>query len=187
MSSVVAAIAEWQNITPKCQPNPLITPWPYCDPRFASWEEADGTLVTDPANFVIRHSTSYCAWRIRELTGKWPTNRVKPRNEAHAQEIRNRERPHDAKYWLEFLQAQDCYLGVVDADYITQHPNHHYIGVDPNCGEYGLVIWFENLAYDIQNQRTLAVVSTYRNQCYLQDSVHFADFTWVKIGKRAAP
>lgn len=159
-------------------------PWPYCDPQFANWEEDDGALVTDPANFVIRHSTSYCAWRIRELTGKWPAQKVVARDETHAQEIRSRERPHDAKYWVEFLQAQDCYIAVAE----TVHPMHHYIGIDPDYGEYGLVVWFESTRYNAKHDCVdRALVSTYENKQYVRKEVLFSDFTWVEVGKKAAP
>lgn len=159
-------------------------PWPYSDPRFASWEEDDGALITDPANFVIRHSTSYCAWRINELTGEWPTNRVILRDDTHAQEIARRERPRDARYWLEFLQAQNCFIEVVD-DITTINRSDYYIGINPNYGEFGLIVWFEYLFYDHDTKGT-ALISTYENKQYVCKEVLLTDFTWVKIGKKAA-
>lgn len=43
-------------------------PWPYC--LIAPWEETDDSLISDPSGFVIRRSASYCAWKIRQETGK---------------------------------------------------------------------------------------------------------------------
>ncbi len=146
----------------------------YC---IANWPEDDGALVVDPSNFVIKHSTSYCAWKIRELTGKWPKNAVNPKDESHAIEIANRERPHDAKYWLEFLQAQDCYLGITD----LLRLGHHYIGINPNYGEYGLVVWLESLTTDA----TEVTISTYEHHRYTCKNVSLVDFTWVEIHSKA--
>ena len=151
------------------------------------WEEDDGALVVDPANYVVRYATSYCAWMIRRLTGHWPTKPVIPKTAAHAKEIAQRERPHDARYWLEFLEAQDCFLGIVNHFGEKISTDDHYIGIDPNYGEYGLVVWFEKAYYNLKTPAlvTTALVSTYENHHYVRKEVELADFIWVKIGKKA--
>lgn len=151
------------------------------------WEEDEGALVVDPANFVLRYATSYCAWCIRWLTGHWPTKPIIPKSAAHAKEISQRERPHDAKYWLEFLEAQDCFIEVVDQPGKTMTTQDHYIGIDPNYGEYGLVVWFEKAYYNLNSPNLIdtVLVSTYEHKQYLRKEVLLADFTWVKVGKKA--
>lgn len=151
------------------------------------WEEDEGALVVDPANFVLRYATSYCAWRIRRLTRHWPTKPVIPKNAAHAREISQRERSHDAKFWLEFLEAQDCFLGVVEQPGKTMTTQNHYIGIDPSYGEYGLVVWFEKAYYNLNSPEliTTVLVSTYENKRYVRKEVALTDFTWVKIGQKA--
>lgn len=152
--------------------------YPFLFRLIANWEEDDGALVVDPANFVIKYATSYCAWKIYELTGKWPTNPVEI---VDAEEYAKRERKHDAKYWLEFLQAQDCYIEAAE----TVRPMHHYIGIDPDYGEYGLVVWFETTRYNFKCDCVDgALVSTYENKQYLRKEVLLADFTWVEVGKK---
>ncbi len=155
----------------------------------ANWKESLDALVVDPANFVIKYATSYCAWKIFELTGKWPTKKVKPRDKAHAQKIADRERAHDAKYWLEFLQAQTCYRDIVDEDYIFQNYKGHYIGIDTNYGEYGLVVWFEYCFIERIDEQPMLMgfeISTYENKQFVHKTVPLRQFTWIEIGKRAA-
>lgn len=145
------------------------------------WEEDDDALVVDPANFVIKYATSYCAWKIYELTGKWPTKQPKI---VDAKEYAQRERKHDAKYWLEFIQAQDCCLSVVAADEL--YIGHHYIGIDPDYGKYGLVVWFEELIYNVYSDDiTSAWVTTYKDKQYVREGVLLADFIWVEVGKKS--
>lgn len=143
------------------------------------WTEDIGALVVDRANFVIKYATSYCAWKIYELTGKWPTNPVPITD---AEEYAKRERKHDAKYWLEFLQAQDSFVGVVE----TPHFLRHYIGINADYGEYGLVVWFEELVYSLfPNDPPMAWVSTYENKQYIRTNVLLSDFYPDEVGKKA--
>jgi len=147
-------------------------PWPYRDEEFAAWREEKGALVSDPSRMVVKYSASYCAWKIRELTGHWPTKPVIPKGPEHAAEIARRERPHDAKYWNEFLEAQ-CYWQT--SPYL--YDGRHYIGIDPNFGEYGIVVWFEHLC----DESTHAIVSTYVDKKFWCGKVHVDNFTWFEI------
>lgn len=99
----------------------------YADQRFAPWPEQDDSknycLISSSDGGVIRHSTSYCAWKIFELTGAFP--------------VRKTRRRFDAKDWVEFL---------AEAGY-TEHaeqpiPGHHYVGIIPDEGEFGQVVWY---------------------------------------------
>lgn len=105
-------------------------PWPYCDESFAPWKEADDTLITDPANFVIRRSTSYCAWQIRRRTGKWLKKRQKVR--------------YDGKDWGEFLSLNGFRKLRVEE---TLDPQKFYIGVEPEVGEFGQLYCFAYYYY----------------------------------------
>lgn len=133
-------------------------PWPYAWSTFAAWEEEDDSLITDPSRFVIRRSTSYCAWKIRELTGKWPT---RP----------NRER-YDAKRWDELLalwgyhKAKELYNG------------QHYIGVDKTTGEFGEVVWLEEPQTLLEGN---CRISTYRNFKFYISNVPKDQYTWYQI------
>lgn len=149
-------------------------PWPYRDRDFAPWPEERGTLVSDPARMVIRHSTSYVAWKIRELTGKWPTKAIQPRDADHAAEIASRERPNDAKYWVEFLAAQG-YDSVCE----TLSEFGRYVGVNPNITEYGLVVWFESAPSSDPGE---VLASTYLDGKFHYDLFVKDHFTWVRIG-----
>lgn len=113
-------------------------PWPYRDSNFAAWMEADRTsrelsrrkredaLVVDHLQFVVRHPTSYCAWKIYEQTGRWL------RRPAGFQ--------WHARYWQELL-ATNGFKETVAGEGIK--PEHHYVGILPDVGEDGLVVWFE--------------------------------------------
>lgn len=139
----------------------------YRNPNFAPWEEDDHlksyTLITDPANFVIRHSTSYCAWKIYELVGRWPTVRSYDKinreqyteislalDEIPPEERRPTGARYDAKYWREFL-ALNGYTLVVE----TPIPGCYYVGIQYYEGEFGQVVWVDKVDSDG------VIVSTY--------------------------
>lgn len=107
---------------------PNTYPWPYVDRHFADWEESDEpehyTLISDPSGCVVKYSTSYCAWKIYELTGKWPKRKTRIRM--------------DAKNWLGFLNEAG-YSVVMN----MPSPGHHFVGIDPRAGEWGLTVWYE--------------------------------------------
>ena len=149
----------------------VINPYPrlYRDPRFASWEEDDDCLVSDPSGFVIRHSTSYCAYLIAlEKCFEWPRRKTKKR--------------YDAKDWQEFL-AECGYRRVVSGKQLDRV--HEYVGILPDEGQYGLVVWFERRSYrrhDDGDKEPIIFASTYRDGrfqvvVYPED----APITWVEI------
>lgn len=160
----------------------------YRNPKFAPWEEDDSpegyNLISDPAGFVIRRSTSYCAWKIYELTGRWPkvhsVEQIDRRkyleislaiDDIPAEEQRPAGVRFDARYWREFL-ALNGYTKVVDAPV----PGHHYIGIQPKEGEFGQVVWTDSV------QPGCIIVSTYRDFEY--QACHYTGeekTTWVEI------
>lgn len=89
------------------------TPQPY---RTASQDS-----LVDPSTCYNRECVSYCASKIYELTGKWPT----------------RTGSMNAKYWVQRL-AENGYTKVVDRPV----NGGKYVGVSDK-GEYGHVNWFE--------------------------------------------
>ena len=111
-------------------------PWPYCDHGFANWPEDDSpsgyTLISDPSGCVIRYATSYVAWKIREEIGAWPQKKTSMRL--------------DANHWQQFL-AEAGYekeVGEAEVEKGIQE-GHHYVGIKPDYGEWGLVIWAEGV------------------------------------------
>lgn len=144
-------------------------PWPYSDPKFAPWEEDDQpetyTLVSDPAGFVIRRSTSYVAWKIFELTGRWPLERGDEGKIFHA------------KYWQEFL-ALNGYNKVV----AQPERGRHYVGIIPSEGEFGQVVWFEGLSPLSCSDLPIYTVSTYTDFKYQTNYNYDAKKAiWVEI------
>lgn len=109
----------------------------YADKHFAPWEEvADPddpkryNLISSRGKQVIRHPAAYCAYKIRELTGKYPQ--------------RLTDKRFDSADWVEFL-AEAGYRTIAD----RPRPRHHYVGVMPGEGEYGTVVWFGILGREI--------------------------------------
>ena len=137
-------------------------PGPYCHPYFANWEEDDSpggyNLISDQSGCVIKYATSYCAWKIFEETGAWPQKTSKERL--------------DAKRWVQFL-AEAGYKTVDD----VLLSGARYVGVNPNEGEWGLVVWLEE---DTRNGKT-ATAPTYLEKKHQIITVNLDDFTWVRI------
>lgn len=77
--------------------------------------------MTDPSTCYNRECVSYCAWKIKELTGSWP----------------KRTGGMNAKYWVQRL-AENGYTKVV----AKPQNGGRYIGVTEK-GQYGHVLWFE--------------------------------------------
>ena len=124
-------------------------PWPYVDPGFAPWADDDmDCLIPDSVGFVRRRSTSYCAWKIREATGKWPRRAVKRR--------------YDAKDWQEFL-AGCGYTTIVSGMELVN--SRRYVGIIPSDGEFGLVVWAHALYHrqEADDRIEEVVCSTYRD------------------------
>lgn len=138
-------------------------PWPYKDPNFANWEENDTptnySLISDQSCCVIRYSTSYCAWKIFEATGTWPQ--------------KTSTRRFNAKHWQQFL-AEAGYTDVVT----KIDPNHYYVGINPNEGEWGVVVWYEA---NLRDSPSDICVSSYIDHKYELWRTTISDFTWIKI------
>lgn len=152
-------------------------PWPYCDPEFAPWEEDDSpdgyNLITDPANFVIRRSTSYCAWKIYEATGRWPTN--------HGSERRR----FDARDWEEFLQMNYCYRRRSGEDVLD-----HAVGIIADEGEFGQVVWLESIHVSFESGQRHAYyrVSTYKDFRYQERTIKDPDnIVWMEVSPYCVP
>ncbi len=77
--------------------------------------------MTDPSTCYNRECVSYCAWKIKELTGNWPV----------------RTGGMNAKYWVARL-AENGYTTVVS----KPQNGGKYVGVS-EAGTYGHVVWFE--------------------------------------------
>ncbi len=147
-------------------------PWPYSDPDFANWEEDDRTgsytLISDQSNFIIRHPTSYCAWKIFESTGHWPKRKT-PRG----------EKLFHAKYWQEFL-AEAGYETIV----VMPQSTHRYVGIEEHSEtEFGEVVWFEKLGSVSIDESGVGkvVVSTYRDKQYFVGAVDPQKYLWIQI------
>lgn len=145
-------------------------PWPYSDPKFANWPENDSrghyTLISDPSGCVVRYSTSYCAYKIRELTGSWPKS----------------QRLFNAKHWVQFL-IEAGYTEVLPSGVIPNIADH-YVGVDPKRGKYGLVVWFEGYS---GNYPGSVQISTYLNRQYIFTVEDWRKYIWVKIPDKKEP
>lgn len=124
--------------------------YPYAEPEFANWPESDDgrnyTLISDSAGFVIRHSPSYCAWRIKRRTGKWP-KRPTPGKRAPG------EHAFDAKHWDELLEFNGWQRRESGP---TPFDDTKFIGIIKDEGEFGQLVWLETYI-------TYYAVSTYAN------------------------
>ena len=138
-------------------------PWPYKEPDFASWEEdasqSGYSLISDQSGCVIRYSTSYCAWKIFETTGTWPQKTSSERL--------------DAKRCQQFL-AEAGYTDIVT----ELEPDHFYVGINPDEGEWGIVVWYEAGA---EKTSSRVCVSSYVEGKHKLWWATVPDFIWVKI------
>jgi len=149
-------------------------PWPYCEWDFAHWPESDVTgaytLISDPSGFVVHHGTSYCAWKIRERTGRW----LKKRQPGVI---------YNAKNWQAFL-AENGYHTVSSC--VSAFEN--YVAIDPNRGEFGQVYWYEGPRIEKTESNPIVCAgyncSTYEDRTYRQVFFDFEaakKLIWVKI------
>lgn len=150
-------------------------PWPFCTDWFADWEESSKkecySLVADHAGFVVKHSTSYCAWKISELTGFWP---VRPRYMVDC----------SAAHWHRLL-FHNNYRHTVK----RPEPGRHYVGIMPSHYEYGEVVWFEGFkdgfSYDKENDTgSFIIFSTYRDKKFFIGAAPAAWYIWVEISTK---
>ena len=134
-------------------------PWPYSDEGFADWSEVDGMIVSDQSGYTIRHSTSYCAWKIFEETGEWPKKRG--------------VRCYSSRRWKKFLSK----IGYTEVSLASELDldNHRYVGIRRDEHDWGLVVWAEERKKDKIN------VSAYVDGSYKFWEVDPLEFTWVKI------
>lgn len=172
MAQTAAETKNWMKFwTPMVEggaltPLPNTYPWPYNDRHFADWEESDETdnytLISDPSGCVVKYATSYCAWKIYELTGCWPKRKTRIRM--------------DAKNWVTFLD--EAGYSVIDD---TPVPGHHYVGVNPREGQWGLVVWYEKTL----EPKAKISVSSYIEKRYQVWSINLAEmldkYIWIRI------
>ena len=149
---------KWMDLLENYGPNVFSSyPWPYCDHKFADWDKEPDSLVLDPSGCVIKDSTSYCAWKIYECTGAWPN--------------KNLGLPTGAKNWRQFLREAGYMEVANQPDYGAS-----YVGINPNDGEDGIVVWFESL------RPNGVVTSTYRKERFSVEIVeNVEDYVWIKI------
>lgn len=109
-----------------------------------------GTLV-DPSTCYNRHCTSYCAWKIKEATGKWP----------------KRTGDMDARNWIYRLPENG--YGTK-----TSAPNgNKCVGVRTS-GKYGHVVWSDGSLY-------ISEYNWDSRGNYSERNVHAADYQWFII------
>ena len=115
------------------------TNYPYADPDFANWPESDGefyTLITDSGNFVIRRSTSYIAWMMKQHCGGWPKLPTPG-------ERKPGEHNFDAKHWDEVLEFNG-WQKVTESEWPSWqcvNDGRNFIGIIANDGEFGQLVW----------------------------------------------
>lgn len=136
--------------------------WPPCDPQIASWIEDDSkenyNLVSDPADMVIKWSTSYCADMIFHYTHTW---------------LKSEHGERDANHWVTLLDKNgfaELYKAPVNGG--------KFVGIlkDTNAdGGHGLVVWFERW------KNGLVQYSTYKDHRYTVSMMPAGRFHWIKI------
>lgn len=138
-------------------------PWPYNDMDFAAWAEEhdETTLVTDPSNCVIRHNTSYVAYKIYEVTGKWPRPLQK------GQIVK-------AEDWPALL-AKNGYTEKASEQEITLASRGFYVGIDAKTDK---IIWYERFT---GSKYGLVECSAYHGGTFKHDFVMLRNFTWIRI------
>lgn len=108
--------------------------------------------LTDPSTCYNRECVSYCAWKIKEATGKWLT----------------RTGGMNAKYWVERLK-QNGYGTIVGAP----QNGGKYVGVS-TVGQYGHVLWFEE-------GTTISEYNYLNRGGFSVRSINLSAYTWVQI------
>ena len=114
--------------------------YPYANREFAKWPESGTTAIVDAWGFVIRHCTSYCAWMVWRCTGKG-LKKPKPGFRKPG------ENAWDAKHWDELL-LYNGWQPVNDLSSLVAKrniPGCCCIGLIPDEGRYGLVVWLEDI------------------------------------------
>ena len=147
-------------------------PWPYRESWFADWEEDDSknnySLVSDSSGFIVKRSTSYCAWKINEEFGIWLD---RPKWLASC----------DAKHWHRLLH-DNGYRSTVK----RPEPGKHYVGIAPSKGIHGECVWFEGFDDGNSVERTNdtggeIIYSTYRDKKFEIGAAPAEWYIWVEI------
>lgn len=108
--------------------------------------------MIDPSTCYNRECVSYTAWKIYELTGKWPT----------------RTGGMNARYWVQRL-AENGYTKVVD---LPQNGGK-YVGVS-EAGTYGHVVW-----YEVDN--VISEYNYLQRGCFSTRTINLSAYKWVEI------
>ena len=143
--------------------------YPYANREFAKWPESGITAIVDSWDFVIRHCTSYCAWMVWLYTGR----RLKKPKPGFREPDEN---AWDAKHWDKLL-PYNGWQPVNDLTYLVTMRNTlgcYCIGLIPDEGKYGLVVWLEGIEGDE------FCYSTYRNYRKVSERITATDsrVTW---------
>ena len=137
--------------------------FPYVDPEFAGWMRATDVKnpfqpIRDASSCIIRTATSYCAYKIREVTDAWP--------KSSSREVGS---------WIDFL-FRAGYPELMD-DGIVPNPLSFYVGIPKQAGD-DCVVWFEGCldeaAYRVN-------VSTYSDEKHVFATRNWNDYFWVNI------
>lgn len=142
-------------------------PWPYVSPEFADWEEIytgeDRTLVTDESGCIVKHDTSYIAWKIRETTGYWPMETAFTK--------------FSTLHWMRFLGNSD-YKELAE----KPSPGGKYVGIYPAEMGETVAFWYEaTRMYEGLKDHKTVIVSTYRDKEFKLYRLNPSILTWVKI------
>lgn len=114
--------------------------------------------MVDPSTCYNRECVSYCAWKIKELTGNWP----------------RRTGGMNANQWVQRL-AENGYTTVVD----KPQDGGYYVGVT-TAGPYGHVVWFEG-------GQTISEYNYVTRGAFSVRVINLSAYKWVQIKAPAKP
>ena len=149
-------------------------PWPYRERWFADWEEdeARGTAVLDANGFIVRHDTSYCAWKVYEAVGAYI---LCPDGASGS----------DASIWRRLL-SDAGFLCVLD----RPQPGRPHIGISNRLSRNPEVIWYEGYDSGLGSiDREIdtdgyVIFTTYRDGKYFIGTTPADRYTWIQVGRR---
>lgn len=116
------------------------------------YRSAAQDTIFDPAGCYNRECVSYCAWKIKELTGKWLVKYASM----------------NAKNWVQRL-AENGYTKIV----ARPESGGKYVGISQE-GTYGHVLWYED--GDIISEYNYVVRGGFSVR-----QINLAAYTWVEI------
>lgn len=114
--------------------------------------------MTDPSTCYNRECVSYCAWKIKELTGNWP----------------KRTGGMNARDWVARLR-ENGYGTVVS----KPQDGGYYVGVS-TAGQYGHVVWFEG-------GQTISEYNYLTRGGFSVRVINLSAYQWVQIKAPAKP